>query len=64
MRLREMPGFLAALSAARVRRPDLPIKAFRAAAETERPGLARLRVSPALVIRWAEFHALALERAA
>lgn len=53
-----MPGFLAALHAARAQRPDLPRAVWRAVANTERREFARLRVNATMVRGWAEFYAL------
>lgn len=57
MMMYSMPGFLRALRDARARRPDLTAAAWRAAANTTRCGFARLRITPAMVTRWAEFYA-------
>ena len=53
-----MPGFLAAMHNARVQRPDLPVTAWQAAACTKRAAFSRLRVTPAFIVRWAEFYSL------
>lgn len=53
-----MPGFLPALRAARAQRPDIPADAFQRAARTARREFARLRVTPAFIVRWAEFYTL------
>lgn len=50
----EVPGFLAAASEAMRRRPDLPRRAFVAAARTRSPWFSRLRsVDAETVIEWA-----------
>lgn len=59
MRMHVMPGFLPALAAARAQRPDIAAPAWRAAASTDRQTFARVRVCPALLILWAEFHSFA-----
>ena len=51
-----MPGFLAAMHNARAQRPDLPVAAWQAAACTKRDAFSRLRVTPAFIVRWAEFY--------
>lgn len=50
----EVPGFLAAASAAMARRPDLPRRAFVEAARERSPWFSRLRsVDAETVIDWA-----------
>lgn len=63
MKMHEMPGFLKALRTARSQRPDLPVRAFRHAADTREATFKIVRCCPGLIIRWAEWYALGLRAA-
>lgn len=54
MLMREMNGFLPALRSAKNMRPDVAMSVWRAVSELHRKEFRNVRVTPGMIIRWAE----------
>lgn len=54
MLMREMDGFLPALRAAKNMRPNVAARVWLAVSEVQRKEFRDVRVTPGMIIRWAE----------
>lgn len=55
MLMREMNGFLPALRTAKNMRPNVKASVWRAVSEVYRTEFREVRITPGMIVRWAEF---------